>query len=46
MDDLLRRMADDEFDFIAVGPTLISNPSWPINCAMEPTVSVRSTQTI
>jgi 2,4-dienoyl-CoA reductase-like NADH-dependent reductase (Old Yellow Enzyme family) len=28
--ELLRRMAADEFDLIAVGRALISNPNWPL----------------
>lgn len=30
LEDLLRRMAADEFDLIAVGRALIANPDWPI----------------
>jgi 2,4-dienoyl-CoA reductase-like NADH-dependent reductase (Old Yellow Enzyme family) len=29
LDEVLRRMASDEFDLIAVGRALLSDPDWP-----------------
>ncbi|MEM1145195.1 MAG: NADH:flavin oxidoreductase [Pseudomonadota bacterium] len=29
LDDLMRRLGDDEFDLVAVGRALIANPDWP-----------------
>jgi 2,4-dienoyl-CoA reductase-like NADH-dependent reductase (Old Yellow Enzyme family) len=33
--ELLRRMAADEFDLIAVGRALISHPDWPLKVLDE-----------